>query len=135
MILWSSSWLSDSNRTTLPPETVLSITSHISLGVKTNLFPILTFLAGRTITSHKFSASSRNKKTSTLASVLSLVANNLAGNTLVLFKISKSFFLRWSTMFLNFLCSIVFSFLLTTINLESSLFFPGYCAICFFGNG
>ena len=65
---------SNSNLTTLPPETVLSITSQKRLSDKINLLPIRTFLAGLTRTSHKRSPSSLKRKISTFASVLSFVA-------------------------------------------------------------
>ena len=93
------------------------------------MLPILTFLAGLTIASHKLLASSRNKNTSTCASDLSFLAYNLAGYTFVLFNTKTSPFLKYDTISLNFLCSIDISFRLSTINLEFSRALVGLSAI------
>ena len=84
----------DSNLNTLPPDIVLSITSHSIPSPKINLFPILTFLAGFTIASHKSEDNSLKRNTSTFEEDLSFVAYNLAGYTLVLFNTSTSPFLK-----------------------------------------
>ena len=81
---------SNKKRKVLPLDVVLSITSatKLSSSPKYNLLPIRIFLAGSTNTSHNLCSlfSSLNKKTSILAPVFSLLPNNLAGKTFVLFR-------------------------------------------------
>ena len=129
----SSSVPSNKKRIVRPREVVLSTTSATkrSLSPKYNLLPTRILRAGSTNTSHKRNSlfSSRSKKTSMVAPVFSLFPYKRAGKTLVLFKIITSFSSKYPKISLKILCSIAPVFLFSTINLASSLFSDGLCAI------
>ena len=105
----SSSAPSNKNLIVRPRDVVLSTTSATNVSSpKYSLLPTRILRAGSTNTSHNFISlfNSRNKKTSILAPVFSLLPYKRAGKTLVLLFIITSLSSKYFRMSLNALCSI-----------------------------
>lgn len=108
---------------------IFSMTVHLKEFFSNSVSPVFTFFRGFIRHSYNFCfLTCRKTNISTFPPVF-LLADNRAGMTFVLFKMSTSPFLKYPAMELNFSKCLFPLDLSKTMRLDPSRFFAGFCAM------